>query len=92
VLWAAWHWGGDSSATNSSLKAPGTIPLYLCLPSIKGSAGGKYYFSITSEPLMEKKLNKYLSKGWTLQHGKACLALMNRVWQTTPGSWYSWQT
>jgi hypothetical protein len=31
---AAWYWGGDSSAVNDPLGAPGSIPLYLCLPVV----------------------------------------------------------
>jgi hypothetical protein len=32
---AAWHWGGGSSAANNPLVAPGSIPLYLCLPLVR---------------------------------------------------------
>jgi hypothetical protein len=51
---AAWHWGGDSSAVDDPLRAPGSIPLYLCLPLLRGSAGGDYYFPTTRGTLMEK--------------------------------------
>jgi hypothetical protein len=37
---AAWHWGSDSSIVNDPTGAPGSTPLYLCLPPIQGSAGG----------------------------------------------------
>jgi hypothetical protein len=59
---AAWHWGGDSSAINDPLRAPGSTSLYLCLPLIRGSAGGDYYFPITHGILMEKTRNKKPTK------------------------------
>jgi hypothetical protein len=55
---AEWHWGGNSSAVNNLLGAPGSTPLYLCLPHVRGSAGGDYYFPITRGTLMEKMQNK----------------------------------
>jgi hypothetical protein len=55
---AAWHWGGDSSAVNNPLEEPGSIPLYLCLPLIRGFAAGDKYFPITCRTLMEKTRNK----------------------------------
>lgn len=42
-----WHCSGDSSAANDHLGAPGSTPLYVCLPPIRGSEGGDYYFCIT---------------------------------------------
>jgi hypothetical protein len=39
---AAWHWGGDSSVTNNAFGAPGSTPLYQCLPHARGSAGGDF--------------------------------------------------
>jgi len=35
----AWHWGGDGSVVNNPLVA-GSTPLYLCLPPVRGYAGG----------------------------------------------------
>jgi hypothetical protein len=55
---AAWHWGGDRSAANNTLRAPGNTPFYLYLPPIRGSAGGDCYFSITRGTRMEKSQNK----------------------------------
>jgi len=40
---AKWHCSGDRSATNNPLGAPGSTLLFLCLPPIRGSAGGDYY-------------------------------------------------
>lgn len=42
-----WHCSGDGSAANNPPEAPGSTPLYLCLPPIKGSEGGDYYCPIT---------------------------------------------
>ena len=50
---AAWHWGGDGSVMNDPLGAPGSTPLYLCLPPVRGSAGGDYYFPTTRGMHME---------------------------------------
>jgi hypothetical protein len=58
VLRAAWYWGGESSAVNNPLGAPGSTPLYLCLPLVRGSMGGEYYFPIICGTLIEKTRNK----------------------------------
>jgi hypothetical protein len=78
VLRAAWHWGGDSSAINNPLGAPGSTPSYLCLPLTRGSAGGDYYFPITRGTLMEKTQNKNLSKAGTLWYRSTCPVVLNR--------------
>jgi hypothetical protein len=55
---APWHWGGDNSAINDPLRAPGSTPLYLCLPLVRGSVGGDCYFPIIRGTLMENTRNK----------------------------------
>jgi hypothetical protein len=40
VLKAAWNCGGDSRVTNDPFRTPGSTPLYVCLPSTWGCAGG----------------------------------------------------
>lgn len=54
MLRGAWQGGGDSSAANNPLEAPGSATLYLCLLYVRGSAGGDCYFPITCGNLMEK--------------------------------------
>ena len=44
VLNAAWHWGRDCSVVNVLLVEPGHNPLYVCLPSMRGSVDGDRMF------------------------------------------------
>ena len=55
---AAWHWGGDGRVMNDPLKAPGSTPLYSCLPPMSGSVSGDCYFPITHRMHKEKSFNK----------------------------------
>jgi hypothetical protein len=53
MLRAAWHLGGDSSVVNNPFRAPGSTPLYQCLPPVWGSVGGDFCSLI----LVEQKWN-----------------------------------
>ena len=61
---AAWHWGGKGSVPNDPLGAPGSTPLYLCLPPVWGTAGGDRYYPVLVGPkikttkIKEKKSSK----------------------------------
>jgi len=44
VLKAAWHWGRDCSDVNDPLGEPGRTPLYVDLPSARGSVDGDLMF------------------------------------------------
>jgi hypothetical protein len=37
---AAWHWGSNTSVLKNPFGEPGHIPLYLSLPSARGSMDG----------------------------------------------------
>jgi len=39
---AAWHWDGNSSVINDPLGEPGHTPLYVGLPSVRGSVDGDF--------------------------------------------------
>jgi len=63
---AAWYCGGDSSTTNNPFRAPGSTPLYLCLPPICGSVGGDCYLPITHDTPMEKTKQKSIKSRDTM--------------------------
>ena len=77
VFQAAWHWGGDGSAANDLLRAPGSTSLYLCLPPKRGPAGGYNYFPITWTHV-EKTQNKKTSRKQGHWYRSTCLVLLNK--------------
>jgi len=44
MLKAAWHWGRDCSVLNDPLGEPGRTPLYVGIPSTRGSMDGDLIF------------------------------------------------
>jgi hypothetical protein len=54
VLKTAWHWGGDRYVTNNTFGAPGSTPLYVCLPPTWGSVGGSCGTNMDHKKFKEK--------------------------------------
>ena len=50
--------GGDGSIVNSPLGTPDSIPLYICLPTFRGSVGSDHYFPITGGTYQEMTSTK----------------------------------
>jgi hypothetical protein len=90
-MWAivpkpAWHWGGDSSATNDPFGAPGSTPSYVCLPLAWGSVDGDFNSPVlvgliwTTKNLQEK-VAKPMKRSLAIQAQMTTLFVGGAIWQ-----------
>lgn len=95
VPMAEWHWGGDGSVVSNILGAPGSTPLYLCLPSVKGTLSGDHYFPTICWCIWRHLININPLSAGILFYRHTCTILLSRrtaMLATTPGSWHLWQS
>jgi hypothetical protein len=70
--------GGDGSIVSSALGTPGSIPLYICLPTFRGSVGSGHYFPITGGTYQEMTSTKEHLKHRDFLYRDTCNVSLSR--------------